>query len=234
MPDRIIGVLGGMGPDATADMFREITRLTPADVDQDHVRVIIYSNPKIPDRTEAILNGGESPVGELVSSARMLERGGAGIIVMPCNAAHYFLPELQEQVSTPILSMIEETCKIVRRKLPGVRRVGLLAALGTVKGDVYGRVFKHQQFEILVPPDADQRNVYSAIQQVKSGSHGADTASVFSSTGAALVAEGAEAVILGCTEIPMVFDEERVDYPTLNPTRILAQAAVDWALGRRQ
>ena len=111
MPDRIIGILGGMGPEATVDLFREITRLTPAEKDQDHVPVLVYSNSKIPDRTTAMLEGGEDPMPALIESARVLERAGAGVLVIPCNTAHYYLPELQKKVGIPILNMIVETLR---------------------------------------------------------------------------------------------------------------------------
>jgi aspartate racemase len=116
--DRMIGILGGMGPEATLDFYRHIINLTPAVIDQDHIRVLIYSNAKIPDRTEAITADGDSPLFELIESAKLLERSGAGIIAMPCNAAHYFLPQMQKEISIPILDMIEETCRALRECRP--------------------------------------------------------------------------------------------------------------------
>ena len=120
VPDRVIGILGGMGPEATLDLYRDIIRLTPAKRDQDHIRVLIYSNPKIPDRTMGIEQTGESPVPSLIESARILEKGGAGIIAMPCNAAHHFLPEIQRQITIPVLDMIEEACRRLCERFPGL------------------------------------------------------------------------------------------------------------------
>ena len=110
MPDRLIGILGGMGPEATLDLYRHILALTPASKDQDHIRVLIYSNPKIPDRTMAIAEEGESPLDSLVESAMLLERAGAEMIAMPCNAAHYYLPGMQKKLEIPVLDMVGETC----------------------------------------------------------------------------------------------------------------------------
>ncbi len=231
MPDRIVGILGGMGPAATADLFSEIIRLTPARVDQDHIRVLIYSNPKIPDRTKAIIDGGEDPVPEMADSARTLERAGAGILAIPCNNAHCFVPRLQREIQIPILNMIEETCDALRSEWPRIRKAGLLAADGTVRSRIYETVFARRGVEVIVPGEADQACVRAAIQRVKSGMRDVGTADALSAAGATLVARGAEAVVLGCTEIPLVFDRAAAGYPTVNPTRVLAQAAVDWALG---
>ena len=136
---RIIGILGGMGPEATLDLFRCIIDLTPARRDQDHIRVLIYSNPKIPDRTKAIVAGDESPVPQLVDSALLLEKSGAGIIAMPCNAAHHYLPEVRRMIHIPFLDMIEETSRQLRIRLPRVKKVGLIASIGTYCSGVYPR-----------------------------------------------------------------------------------------------
>jgi aspartate racemase len=229
-PGRMIGILGGMGPEATLDLYRHIINLTPAARDQDHIRVLIYSNPKIPDRTEAIAAGGESPLPELIESAKLLERGGAGIIVMPCNAAHYFLPQIRREVSIPILDMIEETYRDIRATLPNARKVGLIAALGTVHSGIYSRSFSRAGIEVLVPSDADQNRIQTAIAQVKAGAQNRLTRETFQSAGKRLVEAGAEAVILGCTELPLAFEPSEVNYFSIDTTRILAEAAVDWAL----
>jgi aspartate racemase len=226
----MIGILGGMGPEATLDLYRHIISLTPAARDQDHIRVLIYSNPKIPDRTEAITAKGESPLVELVESAKLLEREGAGIIAMPCNSAHYFLPQMQRAVSIPILDMIEETCRTIREKLPRVHKVGLIAALGTVRSGVYNRSLGKSGFEILVPTHEDQQRIQSAIGQVKAGAQNRATQEIFQSIGMRLIEAGAQAVILGCTEVPLAFEPNEVTCPSVNSTRILAEAAVAWAL----
>jgi aspartate racemase len=228
--NRTIGILGGMGPESTLDLYRHIINLTPAVRDQDHLRVLIYSNAKIPDRTEAITSDGESPVSELIESAKLLEGSGAGIIAMPCNAAHYFLPQIQKEITIPILDMIEETCRAIREMLPAAKKVGLIAALGTVHSRVYHRALAVSGIEVLVPTHADQQRIQVAIGQVKAGVQSRSTQEIFQSIGMRLVEEGASAVILGCTEVPLVFEPEEVHYLSINPTRVLAEAAVAWAL----
>jgi aspartate racemase len=233
MPDRLIGILGGMGPEATLDLYRYILALTPATKDQDHIRVLIYSNPKIPDRTTAIIEGGENPLDCLIDSAILLERAGAEIIAMPCNAAHYYLPEMQKKVAIPILDMVAETCGKLTRELPSAKTVGLLASLGAVRNGVYHKSLNEAGIGILTPNDAEQQEIENGIAQVKAGIHIRSTQETFQSIGSRLFESGAGAVILGCTEVPLAFDPNRVNYPTLNSTRILAEAAVDWALGKR-
>lgn len=233
-PDRIIGILGGMGPEATLDLYRHIIALTPAGKDQDHIRVLIYSNPKIPDRTKAIAEGSESPLPLLIESVKLLERSGAGIIAMPCNTAHHFLAQMQHETNIQILNMIEETCRTLSRDIPEARTVGLLAAAGTVRSGMYARILTKAGVRVLIPKDPEQNRIQAAIAQVKAGIHDQSTREIFESVGRQLVKEGAEAIVLGCTEIPLAVDANRADYPCLNSTRILAQAAVDWALGIRE
>jgi aspartate racemase len=228
--DRMIGILGGMGPEATLDLYRHIIRLTPAAKDQDHIRVLIYSNPKIPDRTKAISGIGENPLPHLIESAKLLERGGSGIIAIPCNATHHYLPDIQREVSIPILNMIAETCMRIARQLPNTKTIGLLAATGTVLSGVYHKTLSAAGIKVLIPSDAVQNEIQTAINQVKAGTHNLSTQELFQSAGMQLTQAGAQAVILGCTEIPLSFDPTTVGYPTLNPTQILAESAIRWAL----
>lgn len=229
--DRIIGILGGMGPEATLDLYRHIINLTPASRDQDHIRVLIYSNPKIPDRTKAISEEGESPLRALIESAKVLEAGGAGIIAMPCNAAHHYLPEMQREAGIPILDIIAETCRKLRCHLPAVTTVGLLASNGTVHR-AYNKALATEGITVLLPNGPDQQEIQEAIAHVKAGIHTEATQQQFQSIGMRLVQAGAQAIILGCTEIPLAFNPAAVRYPSLNSTRILAEAAVHWALGK--
>jgi aspartate racemase len=219
-----------MGPEATLDLYRHILAFTPAKKDQDHIRVLIYSDPKIPDRTRAIAGKGESPLARLIKAARLLEQGGAGVIAMPCNAAHYYLPEMQQSVDIPILDMIAETCGKLTRILPDVRSVGLIASLGAARSGVYRRCLAKEGIKLIMPNRNEQKAIESGIAHVKAGTHSQSTQKAFHSIGARLFRSGAGAVILGCTEVPLAFDPDCVDYPTLNSTRILAEAAVNWAL----
>ena len=231
--DRVIGIMGGMGPDATIDLYRQILDLTPASKDQDHIKVLIHSNPKIPNRTEAIVSGGESPLPYLIESAGILEKGGAGIIAIACNAAHYYFPDIQKRTGIPILNMIEETRRSLRRRMPEIQVIGLLATDGTLQSGVYHRVMSQVGVNILVPEEGEQRRIQSAIAGVKARNNNRQTMEIFESAAMKLIDKGAQAIILGCTEVPLAFDPGKIDRPCLNPTRILARAAVDWALKKK-
>ena len=119
MTKMILGILGGMGPAATADLFGKIVSMTMADSDRDHIRVIIDSNSAIPDRTAAILSGGADPVPEMISALRNLENCGAECVIMPCNTAHRFLPRLQRETNIPILNMPQIAAQRCAALFPG-------------------------------------------------------------------------------------------------------------------
>ena len=225
----MIGILGGMGPEATLDLYRHIIYLTPAAKDQDHTRVLIYSNPKIPDRTKAIAGLGENPLPYLIESAQLLEKSGCGIIVIPCNASHHYIADIQKEVGVPILNMIAETCTRITQQFPDTKTIGLLAATGTVLSGVYHKTLSEAGIQVLIPDNSGQEEIQSAINQVKARTHNQSTREFFHSAGMKLILAGAQAVILGCTEIPISFDAASAGYITLNPTQILAESAAHWA-----
>ena len=233
MPEKIIGVLGGMGPEATIELFAQIVRRTRAKKDRDHLRVLIDNNPKVPDRTKAVLHGGESCLPELVRSARALKRAGADFIVIPCVTVHYFHGALQKRTSLPVLHIIEETAKRIRRRHPGVRRVGLLATTGTIQAGLFQKALKGTKLELLVPSEETQTNVVmKAIYAIKAD--GATTQARTLVRGAAqeLLDRGAEIVVAGCTEIPLVLKDGDLPVPVIDPIAILAEAAIVKAGGK--
>ena len=135
---KTIGILGGMGPLATADLFRKIVLMTRASCDNEHIRIYIDNNCRIPDRTAAILQGGPDPVPEMSDALRHLEACGADCIIMPCNTAHYFLPRLQSQTRIPFLSMLEATAKACAARFPG-KTACVLATRGTLASGLVRR-----------------------------------------------------------------------------------------------
>ena len=230
MMAKVIGILGGMGPEATCDLFQKIIRVTPLVKgpirrDQDHLRVIVDSNPAIPDRTAAILGGGEDPVPLLQETARNLERAGAGLLVMPCNTAHYFWLRIQEAVTIPLLHMMDEVGKELAAAHRGVRRIGLLATSGTVNTGLYHRTLAGHGLEVMVPGADTQARVMAAIAAVKKGELEPARAPLVEAA-AELAGAGAEAIVAGCTEIPLVLQQPAVGVPLLDATWVLAKAAV--------
>ena len=137
MDPKTIGILGGMGPEATVDCFDKIIKNTPAAKDQDHLRVVIDSNPKVPDRTAAIIGGGESPVPVMVAGCRALQRAGADFIIIPCVSAHVFLADVRQQIELPVLSIFDAVAEAVTRDHPAIKVVGLLGTTGTVSGGLF-------------------------------------------------------------------------------------------------
>lgn len=221
---KIVGVIGGMGPLATVDLYRKIVEHTLADCDQAHVRTIIDSNTNIPDRTAALLSGGESPVRELQSSARLLERAGAQVLVMPCHTAHCFYDEVQAAVHVPVLNMIQLTVRELKRR--GVARAGLLATDGAVQSGIYQRHFEGSGIELLLPDPEGQAALMDMIYSgVKAGRTDYDTQAVRTALDS-LIDAGAQTLILGCTELPPAFEMYGLDYPNLDPTLTLALAAI--------
>lgn len=225
----IIGVLGGMGPEATADLFYKIIRATPAAQDQDHLRVIIDCNPAIPDRTRYILGSGPDPFHELIRTAHNLVGAGASFLVIPCNTAHYFHRTLQKAVTVPILHIMEETAAHICRSHPGVRKAGLLASTGTIRTDLYPAALRAVGVEVLSPGPAGQEAVMQAIYQVKAGRHH-QARELSQGPVQELLSQGAELMILGCTELPLILGPGQLACPVVDPTQVLAQAAVTRAL----
>ena len=226
MPEKIIGILGGMGPEATIDLFYKIIKSTPAEKDQDHLRIIIDNNPKIPDRTAAILGKGEDPLPALQETARNLEKAGADLIIIPCNTAHYFLPSIQESVKIPILNMIEETAKETQRKTPQIKKVGLLASIGTYKMEIYHQHFKKFNIEVISPEEKDKEEVMKVIYAVKAGDLSEEVKRNILKIAQKLIDKGVEAIITGCTEIPLILKEGDVPVPIIDPTQVLAKMAI--------
>ncbi|WP_456366660.1 cysteate racemase [Thermococcus sp.] len=227
MAEKVIGILGGMGPLATADLFRRIVEKTPAKRDQDHPRVVIYSNPKIPDRTAFILGHGEDPRPELIASAKKLEECGADFIIMPCNTAHFFAETIQRAINVPLVSMVEETAKAVKKM--GLWKVGLLATDGTIKGLVYHRALLKYGIQIAVPGRRGQEDVMKAIYQgVKAGNLKLGRELLLKV--AKRLEKRVDGLIAGCTEVSVALKPGDVSVPLIDPMDIIAERAVEMAL----
>ncbi|MBR2829577.1 MAG: amino acid racemase [Solobacterium sp.] len=229
MTKKVVGIIGGMGPLATADLFEKIILHTEARTDQEHLRVCIDSNTDIPDRTEALLHGGKDPVPELTKSAQRLVSIGAEVLVMPCNTAHGFYEQVAASVNVPVLHMIALTRDALKER--GIQRAGLLATDGTVETGIYQKTFAGSGIELLVPEGEDQKAVMEIIYDgVKAGRTDFDTGA-FRKTCEHLLARGAEVLVLGCTELPPAFADYHLDYPNIDPTLELALGAIRAAGG---
>lgn len=227
--EKTIGILGGMGPEATIDLFQKIVRLTPAQKDQEHLRIIIFNNPKIPDRTKAILHGGENPLPELIKTAQVLEKAGADFIIMPCNTAHYYHEQIQKTVGIPILNMIQETVLYIHQIFPQVKRVSAFATIGTNRAGLYQAYLNDCGIENLPLTETEQEQIMEIIYGVKAGQDLKQLKKRVEKIAKLQTEKGAEAIIAGCTEIPLVLEDGDVAIPIIDPTLVLAQKAVEEA-----
>lgn len=198
----LIGILGGLGPMSSAYLYELITSRTAASSDQEHIDMIISSHASTPDRTAFITGkSGESPLPTMISDARRLEAYGADAIVIACNTAHYFIEEVRASVNVPVPSIIHETASLVRAC--GVKCAGIMATCGTVLAGSYQRELERMGIEWRLPSEAAQNALSELIySSVKAG--GAVDKDKFYSVAADLEAQGAEAHILGCTELSVI------------------------------
>ncbi|MBN1901101.1 amino acid racemase [Candidatus Sumerlaeota bacterium] len=227
---KTIGILGGMGPLATADLYRRIILFTKADKDQDHLHVIIDGNAAIPDRTAFIIGKGDNPLPEMIQSARALERAGADFIIMPCNTAHFFFDDLSRISSIPFLNMLQLTVDHIRNTCGSDSTAGLLATDGTIQSGIYDQYFAQRGIH-LVKPVATQKYVMELIYEgVKKGNYSFGTDGFFKAV-EELAEKGASRFILGCTELSSAKDIYHFQGDFVDPLDILAKNAIEYAGG---
>ena len=230
--EKIVGILGGMGSESTADFFLKTIKATPIKKDQDHLRIIIDNNPKIPDRTLALLGKGKSPLEEVKGTIHSLEKAGAEIIAIPCNTIHYYYEELQNSTNIPIINMISETLAYIYKVFPNLKKIGLLATTGTIKIRMYQKALK--EIEVITPDDDAQKKVMNVIygeRGIKAGYTQGSPRKDILEVAEILVERRAEAIISGCTEISLVLNQEDLPVPLIDPLQILAEVTVKRAKG---
>lgn len=222
MTEQVLGVLGGMGPAATVEFYRRLTAAVDAATDQDHPRIIIDSNAKVPDRTAALLDGGADPTPFLLDSLATLQTAGADVIVMPCNTAHAYLEVIRDHASVPVVDMIERTTAAA----PGEGPIGLLATSGTIEVALYQDALATRDLEVVVPNDDDQAAAMRAIHRIKAGDVPAAIPDA-ERVATALEQGGAVAIILGCTEFSVLASHHQLSLPTVDPLDALVSAALE-------
>ena len=221
---KTLGIIGGMGPAATCDLMENIISLTAAGCDQDHIHIISDVNTNIPDRTAAILHGGEDPAPEMIRSAKRLRAAGAEMLLMPCNTAHYFYDRVAAAVDIPVLHMPRLTAAVLRDA--GVKRAAVLATDGTVRSGVYGDALAAAGVEAVYPSEEHQalvmRLIYDGVKGRRIPLADIPAGEIL----AALRERGAEKFLLACTELPIAFRALGLSQDCLDPTRVLAFEAV--------
>lgn len=209
---------------ATWHFCELVTRHTRARADQEHVHVCVDCNTNIPDRTEAILRNGASPIPELVKSGMRLQRMGADVLVMPCITAHHFHADLTAHLEAPLLNMLQETAQEIKRRQ--IQRVGLLATDGTLASGVCERQLAEEGITTVVPSPENQKQVMRLVYDgVKAGCTEFDLCGIYG-TIRELLDEGAQTLMLGCTELPVAFAQYGIQAEAVDPLEMLAKAAI--------
>ena len=218
MHDKTLGILGGMGPEATAYYYTQLIQRTQVTKDQDHFHVVVEANAKIPDRTQAILHQKESPLPELLKSIDRLNRLSVDSGFITCITSHYFFKDLEAHAQFKLYNAIEETYRLLQEM--GIRKVGLLATSGTVKMNLFQKVFK--DIEIVIPDEKSQEDwvmdsIYSPSHGIKSGHRDGLAITQLKQAGQLLIQQGAQALIGGCTEVSMVLSSKDFTVPFIDP-----------------
>ena len=228
---KTIGIIGGMGPLATAHLFEQIVLRTKAQKDQEHIHVLIDNNTNIPDRTKAILGNGDDPTIEMIISAKHLESCGADFLIMPCNTAHYFIDKILSNINIPMINMVDETVNYTYERYGKDAIVGILATDGTIKSKIYENVFAKKGIKTIIPKDS-QKSVMSFIYDViKSGSYGMGPSLMFEAVDE-LKSMGATTILLGCTELSSADFIFKFKGDFINPIGILANKSIMFAGGQ--
>lgn len=232
--DKTIGVIGGMGPEATLDFMQRVISLTPATDDNDHLRMLVDNNPKVPSRILRLLDGdGPDPEPVLCDMARGLEVGGADFLVMPCNTAHHYHPGVQAAVDIPFLDMPELAIAHIRSRFvaDAGARVGLLASSVLSRIRLYEPYVDAAGLTLIYPDQTEQEALMALIRAVKAGQVTPEALDAFNAAALSVQGKGAEVILLACTELSAVAgamsaQEPLVQLPFVDASQILAEAAV--------
>lgn len=225
-PSRLVGILGGMGPAATADFYRKLIAATPATIDQDHVRVVMWADPTIPSRQDALLSGGQDPTPALEFGADQLERCGAEIVVVPCNTVHPYLDSVFAERPMQFISIIRATLTA----LPDDRStpVGVLATDAALRAGIYQEALTDAGRTFVLPDSGAQVQLMEAVRQVKSGANPVTVGAHLHGIVDALGAAGATTVIAGCTELSALIEtlQQPLSLNVIDPAAELARHTV--------
>lgn len=222
---RKLGVIGGLGPMATAFFMQMVIEMTEASADQQHIEMLIHNCPSIPDRTGYILGkSSEDPCPAMAAVGRNLAANGAEIIAIPCVTANYFYEELAGAIPVPLINIIEETAKYLSER--GVRTAGLMATDGTVRSRLFQKALEDAGITVILPEEDGQRDVMHLIYENVKASKPAEM-DRFARVTAQLRGAGAEVIILGCTELSMIRRDHRIGGGYLDAMQLLAKCSVE-------
>jgi len=230
---KTVGVLGGMGPEATVDFMAKVIAMTDSDNDQDHIHMLVDQNPTVPDRQLAIREGRGDVAGALGKMAQGLENAGADFLVMVCNTAHFFQDGIRASTRIPFISIIEESVAALERVCPAAQTVGVMATAGCLDTGIYQAAIRQSGRNALVPEGAEADTLMALIRAVKAGDKSAPVGDGMRASAARLVEQGADVIIAGCTEIPIVFSGTEFSVPVISSTDELAVRTLQLARGEQ-
>lgn len=221
---KLLGVIGGMGAQASADFYNIIIQNTHYLTDQDHIEMLIYNKASIPDRTSAIKSGQDAEVTHSLQEAyNRLADAGADYVVMACNTAHYFIDKLDLRPSSQFVNMLDETVDYLKNK--GFKKVGLMATEGTIQSKVYKNKLSANQIETVVPSEKNQKLLMEFIyKQIKAGKKPDDE--IFNLVSQELMSQNVQAIIIGCTELSYYANLKKLSPFYIDPQRILARKCI--------
>ncbi len=200
--EKIVGIIGGMGPEATVDLMQRIIDLTRAKDDCDHIRCIVDNNPKVPSRIKAIIQGnGEDPGPCIADMGRGLESWGAHFLVIACNTAHYYYDAVQDAVNIPVINLIDLVSDHVKAKFPEHDKIGMLASPAVAMTGLYTKRFKKSGIKDVWPDPEYQDQLFDVIKEVKKGNKGPMVRDGYYKVCEHLCQKGAKIAIIACTEL---------------------------------
>jgi aspartate racemase len=230
----VTGVIGGLGPEATLDFCAKVLKHSHARKDQDHIHLIIECNPKTPNRNEAIAGRGPSPAPALANMARALERAGADFVVMACNTAHAYEADIRAALTKPFVSLIDEVVDEVLTSNPTAKHVGILATQGSRDANIFAPAFSAHGIEVLQFSEASQQRFMDILYLIKSGDRSIKIHESVQQLGEELIAMGADILIAGCTEVPLVLQNGDNTKSLIDSTDVLARRCVAYARGLKK
>lgn len=224
MEEKVLGVIGGLGPLATAHFLELTTRMTDAETEQQNLDMIVYNFPSIPDRTGYILGSNlKSPLPGLLWAGRCLAQQGVDVIAIPCVTAHFFYEELRDGIRIPIIHGVRETARHL--KAQGVSSAGILATDGTIISGLFSRALSDEGIRPMIPSKARQADVMDIIyNDIKEGNP--PDMEKFHAVSEELRQKGAETIILGCTELSLVKRDFSLGPGYLDSMEVLARQSL--------
>jgi len=225
--EKVVGVIGGMGPEATVDFMRRVIAVTPARDDGDHLHILVDNNPKIPSRIAALIEGtGEDPAPVLCEMAKGLEALGADFLVVPCNTAHFYLPRIARSVDIPVLDMVDLSVKKLLATDAKPRHIGLLASPAVRLVGLYSGKLEQAGLHAIFPSQQCENELLEIIKAIKAGQFSAEHRKGYTRIAGTLRDAGADALLIACTELSVIGPPNDIDTPVVDTLDVLVEATI--------